>query len=294
MDIGKKIKELRLSKMMTQTELAGHEITRNMLSRIENGAALPSLGTIIYLAERLGVPAGLLLAEDGDSFVFLKNNSLNNIKRAYMNNNYELCKDMCHELLERGDDDEVALIMTEATYKLAEIELLNGHLYACKNLLDNAILYSEKTMYNTAIAYHCSKNLFYHIRQISPALDSDNIDCKTLAYDSRSISYSSELCKYLNILEDIENNSNATCVNDIEFESSLFSRHISAKSYMKNGMYNEALEIFNFIINNEDIIPVFIMYIISADIEICSKQIGDYKNAYEYATNKISLLEGML
>ena len=50
MDIGKKIKELRSAKLMTQTELAGHEITRNMLSRIENGAALPSIGTVIYLA----------------------------------------------------------------------------------------------------------------------------------------------------------------------------------------------------------------------------------------------------
>ena len=52
MDIGKKIKELRLQKFMTQSELAGNEITRNMLSRIENGAAQPSLDTLKYLASR--------------------------------------------------------------------------------------------------------------------------------------------------------------------------------------------------------------------------------------------------
>lgn len=294
MDIGKNIKELRLSKMMTQTELAGHEITRNMLSRIENGAALPSLGTVIYLAERLGVPAGLLLSEDGDSFVFVKNNSLNNIKRAYVNKNYELCQDMCRELLERGNDDEVALIMSEVSYKLAETELLDGHLYVCKNLLDEAILYSEKTVYNTDSIYHCAKNLFYHMRHISPTLDSDNIDSKALDNYSRNISYLSELCKYLNILEDIESTPSSTDTRKILFGSSLYSSHIRAKSYMKNGMYSEALDILNNIISNEDIIPIFIMYILSADIEICSKQIGDYKNAYEYATNKISLLEAML
>lgn len=47
MDIGKKIREIRTEKLMTQSQLAGDEITRNMLSRIENGAALPSLGTVM-------------------------------------------------------------------------------------------------------------------------------------------------------------------------------------------------------------------------------------------------------
>ena len=42
MNIGQKIKSLRIAKMLTQNELAGDNITRNMLSRIENGfAAVP-------------------------------------------------------------------------------------------------------------------------------------------------------------------------------------------------------------------------------------------------------------
>ena len=39
MNIGERIRALRNAKMMTQTELAGKQITRNMLSRIENGSA---------------------------------------------------------------------------------------------------------------------------------------------------------------------------------------------------------------------------------------------------------------
>lgn len=295
MDIGKKIKELRLSKMMTQTELAGHEITRNMLSRIENGAALPSLGTVIYLAERLGVPAGLLLAEDGDSFVFLKNKYLNNIKKAYIDENFGLCRDICKELLELGHDDEAVLIMTEATYKLAESELLSGRLYSCKSLLDDAIIYAKQTIYNTDTVYYCSKALFYHIRHISPSLDSDNIECRNLAGLTKIISNCSKLCRYLNVMESIEENRDES--NELyspDDNPSLYSQHIAAKLYMKKGMFEEALKILNSIINKEDIIPVFIMYLISADIEICSKQTGDYKSAYEFATSRISLLEGML
>ena len=80
MNIGNKIKNLRTEKLMTQSELAGTEITRNMLSRIENGSALPSLGTIIYLARRLGVPAGYLLSEGDEEFVYIKSNAMKNIK----------------------------------------------------------------------------------------------------------------------------------------------------------------------------------------------------------------------
>ena len=294
MDIGKKIKELRISKMMTQTELAGPEITRNMLSRIENGAALPSVGTVIYLAERLGVPSGLLLSEDEYSFVFLKNNMLNNIKRAYLDNNYELCRDMCRELLEQSNDDEISLIMAQATYKLAEISLLNGKLYTCKMLLDQALMYAKDTIYNTDTVYYCSKNLFYHIRSISPVLDSDNVDSRKHDIHSKNISNASELCKYLNALDDIEDNAIGLNTEDIEFEHSLFYSHITAKSFIKNKMFDKALEILNSTVINESIIPVFIMYLLSADIETCAKHVGDYKSAYEYSKNKIALLENML
>ena len=39
--IGQKIRALRLSRHMTQAQLAGDSITRNMLSLIENGNAVP-------------------------------------------------------------------------------------------------------------------------------------------------------------------------------------------------------------------------------------------------------------
>ena len=61
MNIGEKIRELRVAKLMTQAELAGSHITRNMLSCIENGSAQPSLSTILYIAKRLNVPAGFVL-----------------------------------------------------------------------------------------------------------------------------------------------------------------------------------------------------------------------------------------
>ncbi len=58
MTLGQKVRELRLSKQMTQKELAGDCITRNMLSQIENGSATPSMKTMEYLAGKLEKPLG--------------------------------------------------------------------------------------------------------------------------------------------------------------------------------------------------------------------------------------------
>ena len=57
LSLGKKIKNLRLQKGMTQADLAGETITRNMLSQIENDAAQPSVNTILELSDKLETPA---------------------------------------------------------------------------------------------------------------------------------------------------------------------------------------------------------------------------------------------
>ena len=55
MEIGEKIKKIRTAKLMTQSELAGTEITRNMLSQIENGSAQPSMATVLYIAQLIAL-----------------------------------------------------------------------------------------------------------------------------------------------------------------------------------------------------------------------------------------------
>ena len=58
---GKRIKEARISKKMTQSEVVGDFITRNMLSQIESGIATPSVKTLEYLAETLDIPISELI-----------------------------------------------------------------------------------------------------------------------------------------------------------------------------------------------------------------------------------------
>jgi transcriptional regulator with XRE-family HTH domain len=63
MELGEKLKQARLDAGLSQRQLCGEEITRNMLSLIENGAAKPSMKTLQYLAGRLGKSVGFFLEE---------------------------------------------------------------------------------------------------------------------------------------------------------------------------------------------------------------------------------------
>lgn len=64
MELGRRIREARLALGLSQRELCGDEITRNMLSQIENGTARPSLDTLRYLASRLGKTVSYFLEEE--------------------------------------------------------------------------------------------------------------------------------------------------------------------------------------------------------------------------------------
>ena len=67
MELGEKLLKARLEAGLSQRQLCGEVITRNMLSQIEHGTARPSMETLRYLASRLGKPISFFLEEDLDT-----------------------------------------------------------------------------------------------------------------------------------------------------------------------------------------------------------------------------------
>lgn len=67
MTMGQRILQARLEAGLSQRELAGEEITRNMLSSLEHDTANPSVATLRYLSRRLGKPVSFFFGEDGPS-----------------------------------------------------------------------------------------------------------------------------------------------------------------------------------------------------------------------------------
>ena len=64
MELGTRLKQARLEAGLSQRQLCGDVITRNMLSQIENGTAKPSMDTLRYLAGVLGKSIGYFLEEE--------------------------------------------------------------------------------------------------------------------------------------------------------------------------------------------------------------------------------------
>ena len=64
MELGRKIRVAREAAGLSQRQVCGDTITRNMLSRIEHGVVRPSMTTLTYLAGRLGKPVSFFLDEE--------------------------------------------------------------------------------------------------------------------------------------------------------------------------------------------------------------------------------------
>lgn len=67
MELGEKLLKARQEAGLSQRQLCGEVITRNMLSQIEHGTAKPSMDTLKYLASRLEKPISYFLEEDLDT-----------------------------------------------------------------------------------------------------------------------------------------------------------------------------------------------------------------------------------
>ena len=84
---GEKLKQARLAAGLSQRQLCGERITRNMLSQIENGTARPSVPTLQYLADRLKLPVSWFLGED--TVVSPNLSCMETLRRQYREKNWQ-------------------------------------------------------------------------------------------------------------------------------------------------------------------------------------------------------------
>ncbi len=291
MTTGEKIKKLRKKKMMTQSALVGTEITRNMLSRIENGQANPSLDTLRYLSKRLGVPVGYLLADEKEDLTYEKSFLIAEIRLAYESGDYEICRRLCAE--SGLDDDEIGLIAAEASFALATEKFMAGRLRtACANF-DEAISLSERTSYYTEHIKAAAAMYFRYMRELSPNLYSNIIEENAVEhYCAMSIDF----CRYMYAVVGVDGGHTTFARSlisgaDKEEPTAL---HLEAKIDMANKNYRLAMGKLRQILTSKYEVSRPLLYAVLYDLEICCRETNDFKGAYEYSNTKVSLLQKML
>ena len=292
MNLGEKIKKLRTDKLMTQSELVGGEITRNMLSRIENGAANPSIDTVCYIAKRLNVSAGYLLADEHDEEIFRKHREIVNIKRAFLNEEHRICRDMCRSA-ESSDDDEIQMILCECDLALGVENFNNGNLRESCEFFDEAIENCSRTLYRTDHVIAKAGVYFRFMRHLSATLCSNTVDeAEINIYPSMT----DEFCRYLLPFEALMD---GRALSDGEIQGvgkadSPFCLHLSAKRRMAEGDYDKAYDELRDILLGETPIPQPVLYFVFSDLEICCKERQDFKGAYEFSIDKLELMQKLL
>lgn len=292
-DIGDKIKRLRLQRNMTQTDLAGDQITRNMLSRVENGAALPSLPTVWYLAERLGVPAGFLLAEGDDDRLWRKMSRIDDIRRVLRTGNARICLELCREDAEDGQaDDEIYLIMAQCALALAREELDAGRLHECCTLLDGALDYAGRTMYDASAIRQTAVLYFRFMNRLSSMLYSDVL---TNA-DDALVGSEDDFARYVLAREALEAGEMRRVQVYLQGDEGRcpWCRHLAAHARMLRGEYAQAQALLVQLLHDESARSEVLVYCLFCDLEICYREQSDFRGAYEYSQNKVALLEKML
>lgn len=292
MNIGKRIRRLRLSKLMTQADLAGDQITRNMLCNIERGTALPSLPTAMYLAGRLGVPVGLLLAEEGGEFPYRKMIEMPNIRRAFAAGDFTGCLSLLHSSFPAERDDELSLLCAEAEFGAARNAFEEGRFRRAAAAFDRGVTAAEQTVYDTASLRARTAVYFHYLSGVSPTLSSDILPESEVA-DARA--FGDEFCEYYMALDALENGRDGEVAAYLtRQEKSLYAARIRALILMKKEEYGQAQEALEALFGNPKLSVGALLYEIFGDLDLCCRKNDDYKRAYEFAGSRMGLLERLL
>ncbi|MEG1878624.1 MAG: helix-turn-helix transcriptional regulator [Pseudoflavonifractor sp.] len=146
MTLGQKIKAARLTQNMTQKELVGDYITRNMLSKIENDSATPSVRTLEFLAGALGLPTGYFLSDAVISDGTVPD-GLDDARAAFRARRWGDCLAALELDKKAGTSDEGYLLHAYAGAYAARAALDEGDCAAARELAEAAQYYNQEGMY---------------------------------------------------------------------------------------------------------------------------------------------------
>ena len=138
MELGEKLLRARQEAGLSQRQLCGEEITRNMLPQIEHGTARPPMDTLRYLAGRLGKPVSYFL--DENTVLSPNRQRMQDIRRAYDDRAYAAAWEMlkCYEAPDGIYDREYRLLLGLVLLALAENAIREERIPYARELLEKA------------------------------------------------------------------------------------------------------------------------------------------------------------
>ena len=80
----------------------------------------------------------------------------------------------------------------------------------------------------------------------------------------------------------------------VSVSDSPYVMHYDARELMAQGDYGRAYGMLHSILLGEESLPEPVLYFVFCDLEICCREIRDFKGAYEYSIDKMELAQKLL
>lgn len=259
MELGEKLKQARLEAGLSQRQLCGDTITRNMLSQIENGSAKPSFPTLQALCARLGKPVSYFWEDaPSENLTLLKQASDADPEQAILLLQSYLLPD---PLL----DDWYYLLLAQCQMALAEKALDSQRLGYAQSLLLQAEENGKKARAFDKL-FRRSLTLLQHRAGVAGAAAlaealPDNTEEMLLRARAALEAGNTEKC--------------LACLAAADFQTD-DSILLRGDALMAAQKYEEAAQCFL-------ILKKFQPLSIYSRLEICYRELGNFEKAYEYA-----------
>lgn len=283
--LGERIRELRTRLGITQKELAGDKITRNMLSLIESGNASPSVSTLLYIAERLGTSAGYFFTStEEDEGRYFKLSVIDELKTRFREKDYRECETLLLSIPNSAWDDELSYIAAVSYLQTALEYAKCFDIARATSDITQARLHADNSIYTDD---SFGKALTFY-GELFQTLCSDVIP-ECLCDDGMCGAYVPiTMIRYFRALSIAENGGGAC--GDIG-DNAFYEKHVLAVSMIYEKRMQDAIKLLREL-SLDSALPYYMKYRVLCGLENSANGIGDFRLAYSASRRKLELING--
>lgn len=292
MTLGQKLRQARQARGLTQAQVVGERITRNMLSQIENDLASPSVGTLEYLASVLDVKLAWLLADEQEQAALARTQQL---RERYRAGDYAGCLSLAPE----GElDDEQAFILANSAANCAKHALFSERFDVAKRLAGQAMRWNAQGFYENpsillqmqAVLTRCALAKPHDLDAEDAPIQGTFSQCRAQFSAQKQVAdYYLTAARYHLAQQQPEQAERAlAAMADFSEENRAESLILHAQLALLRGHFSRAAVL----LRQADALgplPKLLERELCQSMERASREMQDYKTAYEFAARQLQL-----
>lgn len=285
--IGERIKLERLRCNMTQAQLAGEKVSRNMLSMIESNKATPSVDTLVSIANVLNIPAGVFFADsEEDKSLYTKAETVIKAKELFMLKKYTDCSDLCKS---EPFDDELIFLSSECELRQAITLMDKLTLKSASDKLKSALALSKRSIYSFPDFEGTVKSYLYFIECALSDINTEEVG-RLSKMPSRIPTGTYLFMITLSLLDKGRTEEIQNMASSFSYMTPNEAQFLKAALLLRSMKTEKASDIL-LNLYKKDGIGFMLKYRICAELETCSELKRDYEMAYYYSKEKRKIAE---